>query len=82
MLKRGVLSATLQYVGIRGEVTGESTVSYQLLNGLSVGQNVLWGVDYQCSITEYLQISLQYEGRKAQGKRSIHTGGLSIKAHF
>ena len=82
MLKRGVLSAMLQYVGIRGEVPGESAVSYQLLNGLSVGQNVLWGVDYQCSITEYLQISLQYEGRKAQGKRSIHTGGLSIKAHF
>jgi len=82
MLKRGVLSATLQYVGIRGQVSGESAVAYQLLNGLAVGQNVLWGVDYQCSITDYLQVSLQYEGRKAQGKRSVHTGGLSIKAHF
>lgn len=82
MLKRGVLSAMLQYVGIRGEVSGESSVAYQLLNGLSVGQNVLWGVDYQCSITDYLQVSLQYEGRKSQGKRSIHTGGLSLKAHF
>lgn len=82
MLKRGVLSATLQYVDIRGVVSGESSVSYQLLNGLSVGQNVLWGVDYQCSITDFLQISLQYEGRKAQNKRAIHTGGLSLKAHF
>lgn len=82
MLKRGVLSATLQYVDIRGVVSGESSVSYQLLNGLSVGQNVLWGGDYQCSITDFLQISLQYEGRKAQNKRAIHTGGLSLKAHF
>ena len=82
MLKRGALSAMIQYVGIRGVVSGESAVSYQLLNGLSVGQNVLWGVDYQCSITDFLQISLQYEGRKAQDKRSVHTGGLSLKAHF
>ena len=82
MPRRGVLSATLQYVGIKGEAPAESAVSYQLLDGLSVGRNVLWGLDYQCSVTDYLQVSLQYEGRKAQGSRSVHNGGLSVKAHF
>lgn len=82
MIRRGVVSAKLQYVGIRGVVPGNTTVSYILLNGLSLGENVLWGADFQISVTDFLQVSLQYEGRKSEGKRSIHTGGLSIKAHF
>lgn len=82
MLKRGVLSATLQYVGIRGFAPAESALSYMMLNGLTFGENVLWGADFQLSITEYLQMALQYEGRKSAGNKAVHTGNLTLKAHF
>ncbi len=82
MVKRGMLSATLQYVGIKGDVPGNSPVSYVILNGLSLGHNVIWNADIQFSLTEFLQVSLQYEGRKSEGNRAVHTGGVSLKAHF
>lgn len=82
MLKRGVLSAKLQCVRIQGEMPENNAVSYLMLNGLSLGVNVLWGADCQISITDYLQLSLQYEGRKSEDHKSVHTGSLSLKAHF
>ena len=82
MVRRGVISAKLQYVGIKGIVPENTAVSYILLNGLSLGENVLWGVDFQVSVTEFLQVTLQYEGRKSEGRRAVHTGSLSLKAHF
>lgn len=80
--KRGVLSAKIQYVQIDGNVKVPSTVSYVMLNGLSVGQNVLWGITYQLSINDYMQLAVQYDGRKSQNHKSVHTGGLTIKAQF
>lgn len=82
LVRRGMLSGTLQYVGIRGVVPSNSPVSYVLLNGLSLGRNAIWGLDFQFSITDYLQVSLQYEGRKSERNKAIHTGGVSLKAHF
>ena len=82
MLKRGVLSANLQYVQVRGEVPENNAVAYTMLNGLSVGGNVLWGADCQISVTDFLQVSLQYVGRKSEHHKPVHTGSLSLKAHF
>lgn len=82
MLKRGIVSASVQYVGLRGEAQEQNAVSYLMLNGLSLGENVLWSLNAQISITDFLQVALQYEGRKSVSNRAIHTGGLSLKAHF
>ncbi len=80
--ERGTVSSSLQYVYAGGQIPENNTVSYLMTNGLSLGQNVLWKCDCRISVTEYLQLSLQYEGRKTQGNKSVHTGAMTVKAMF
>ncbi len=82
MAKRGVLSVGISYVHIAGDVDENSAVGYQMLNGLSVGDNAIWKLSYQLAVTEYLQLSLQYDGRATDGNAVVHTGNLVIKAQF
>ncbi len=82
MAKRGVVSATLSYVHIIGQVEENTAVAYQMLNGLDIGNNALWHIDYQLAVTEFLQLSLQYDGRASEGHKVVHTGNVVIKAQF
>ncbi len=80
--ERGTVTSSLQYVYAGGRIEESNTVSYLMMNGLSLGQNVLWKCDCRISVTEYMQLSLQYEGRKTQGNKSVHTGAMTVKAMF
>ncbi len=80
--KRGVLNTKIQYVLMDGDIYSRGAASYAMLEGLSVGQNVLWSCSYQLAINEYMQLAVQYDGRKSQNHKSVHTGGLTIKAQF
>lgn len=82
MAKKGVLTGSASYIGIDGDAGRNSAVSYQLLQGLNVGNNAVWSLSYQMAVSGYLQIMLQYDGRVSQGHRSVHTGSLTVKAQF
>jgi hypothetical protein len=60
-----------------------STIAFEMLNGLSKGQNYLWGINYRVNLNSYLQISINYNGRQVAGnKQTIHTGGIQAGAYF
>lgn len=80
--RRGTIATQIKYVKISGQVQESNAVAYQLLNGLSIGHNAIWSLAYQVSLTDYLQLSLQYDGRKSEGHKAVHTGNLSVKAQF
>lgn len=82
MAKKGTCEASARYVAIRGNLDNNTAVSYQMLNGLAVGHNALWSVSYQLDVTDYLQLSLQYEGRASEGHKVVHTGSLILRAQF
>jgi len=65
-----------------GEAGESSTVSYFMLDGMSMGQNLLWNVTGQLSVTQFLQLTLQYQGRAMQGHAVIHTGNVTVSALF
>ncbi len=78
----GVLTSSVQYVFIRGDVEPNTSLHYVMLEGLSVGQNALWELRYQLSLNSYLQLALYYEGRFSQGHRVVHTGNVTVRAQF
>jgi hypothetical protein len=80
--KYGAAVATVRYVLICGEAGTGNGVSYALLRGLAVGHNALWGVTYQVPVSDFLQVSLQYDGRASEGHRVVHTGSVTVKAQF
>ena len=80
--KYGAAVVTVRYVLIRGEAGAGNAVTYALLKGLAVGHNALWGVTYQVPVSDFLQLSLQYDGRVSEGHRTVHTGSVTVKAQF
>jgi hypothetical protein len=53
-----------------------------MLEGLRSGANYTWNFSYQRSVSRNLQLSLQYNGRKSENNRTIHSGGMELRAFF
>ena len=84
-LSKRTFTTTLKYIHIHSVLNGtaESTpVAYQLLDALMPGNNVTWNVTWQERLTNGLQLSFTYDGRKSEGGKAIHTGRMQLSALF
>lgn len=59
-----------------------SPVAYQMLEGLQPGTNYTWVLGLQKRLTSFLDLNLNYLGRKSQGADTIHTGTMQLRATF
>lgn len=59
-----------------------SPVGFQLLQGLNVGKNYTWNFSLQKNLTEYLDVSVLYQGRKTETSPAVHTGTIQLRAFF
>ena len=57
-------------------------VAYEMLEGLQPGSNSTWRLLIQKNITNYLDINLNYQGRKSENSNAIHTGNVQLRAYF
>jgi hypothetical protein len=57
-------------------------VGFQMLEGLQTGQNLTWRLLLQKNITQFLDINLNYQGRKSEKTQAIHTGNIQLRAYF
>jgi hypothetical protein len=44
--------------------------------------NYTWTLNYQRNLGKNLQLSIRYNGRKSEGNRMIHAGGVEMRAMF
>ena len=84
---KGNITAKVQYKYIDFKPDNDynymqSAVSYEMLEGLQNGNNILWNLGFQTNITEFLQLDLRYEGRSSEGVKAVHTGLMQLKAFF
>ncbi|MFV8376374.1 hypothetical protein [Flavobacterium sp. LB1P71] len=59
-----------------------SSVGFQMLEGLQTGQNLTWRLLLQKNLTQFLDINLNYQGRKSESSQPIHTGNVQLRAYF
>lgn len=64
------------------EGNANSPVAYQILEGLQPGKNYTWSLLAQKKLTKYLDLNLNYFGRKTESSKTIHTGTVQLKAYF
>ncbi len=81
-VKIGVISFkyNLYQVQFKGNVS--SPLAYDMLQGLSTGNNQLWGINFQQRIGQNLQINMSYDGRKSGLAPIIHTGKMEARYLF
>ena len=59
-----------------------SPVGYQMLEGLQEGTNYTWTFLWNKKLNSYLNLSLNYRGRKSLNSKTIHIGTINLKALF
>lgn len=82
VLDKGSLNLKINYVAIKFNGIENSSIGFEMLDGLRTGKNMIWGLNYQRTLSNNLQLSLSYDGRKSPANKAIHTGGAQIRAYF
>jgi hypothetical protein len=59
-----------------------SPVAFQMLEGLQPGKNMTWKLLIQKNLTQYLDININYQGRKSETSQTIHNGNIQLRAYF
>lgn len=59
-----------------------SPAAFQILEGLQPGQNMTWRLLIQKNLTQYLDVNVNYQGRKSETSDTIHTGSIQLRAYF
>lgn len=80
VLQSSVINGKLTYSKIDFTGATNSTIAYILLDALQPGRNMLWNLDFTRRLANSLEISFQYEGRKAGETRTVHIGRASLRA--
>lgn len=81
-VKKGLLTTRFNLVKISYNAESNTSIAFEMLEGLKEGTNLTWGVNIQRNLGSSLQLSINYEGRKPAGLKTIHTGGAQVRAYF
>ncbi|SNC74794.1 hypothetical protein SAMN06265337_2550 [Hymenobacter gelipurpurascens] len=76
------LSATTRYVRVGFEGEQSSLVGLEILNALRPGSNFTWNLNLEQRLSNGLNVTLAYDGRKANGLGAVHTGRMQVAVLF
>lgn len=76
------LSTSVNLILNTFEGNQNSPVGFQMLEGLQDGKNFTWSMLFQKRLTSYLNLNLNYNGRKSEDSKTIHTGTVQLRANF
>lgn len=80
--EKSSLQAGVKWIQIGYDGDENSALGFEMLEALKPGTNYTWNAAFQRSIGENLQLSIQYNGRKSENNRTIHAGGMELRALF
>jgi len=70
----------LAYISLQGDAAGP--VLYDALNGLQEGKNATLALGWRKTLSNNLQLSVNYNGRKSETKPMVHAGNMSVRLLF
>jgi hypothetical protein len=84
ILQSGSVTSRFNYTNISFSPLANvnSTVGYNMLEGLLPGKNFLWNLELTKRLSNNLEVNIQYEGRKPGEARTVHIGRASVRAIF
>jgi hypothetical protein len=82
VLNKGSLNVKGNFIQINYNGLQNSSLSFEMLDALKPGQNITWGASYQRTLSNNLQLSITYDGRKSEATKAVHIGGAQVRAYF
>jgi len=82
VLKKGNLALKINYINLNYVGETNTSVSYEMLQGLKPGDNATWSLMYQRNLSNTLQMNLNYNGRVSEDSNVIHIAGVQLRAYF
>ena len=79
---KNLLKAEINLFNNNFEGNSNSPVAYQMLEGLQPDKNYTWSLLFHQKINSFLNLNLNYLGRKSETSTTIHTGSIQLKALF
>ncbi|WP_456379281.1 hypothetical protein [Lutibacter sp.] len=79
---KNLLKAELNLFNNNFKGANNSPVAYQMLEGLQPGKNYTWSLLFQKKINAFLNLNINYLGRKSETSKTVHTGSIQLKAFF
>ena len=80
--KKGSLLGQFNFIKIAYNSANNTSLAYEMLEGLKVGNNFTVGLSYQRKVAKSLQLNFNYSGRKSENNPMIHSGGMELRAFF
>ena len=80
--QKAAITGEFNYFSNKFSGNANTPVAYQMMEGLQPGTNFTWSLVAQKKLTKYLDLNLNYFGRKSETSRTIHTGTIQLKAYF
>lgn len=83
-VEKGSITGKANFINITyNDAENENTpVAYEMLNALKPGYNYTWGLSYQRNLSNNIQISINYDGRKSPNSKVVNIGGAQVRAFF
>ncbi len=82
ILQSSSFNAKFTFSNIIFKYPANTTVSYIMLDGLLPGKNYLWSLGFTKRLLNNLELSVNYDGRKAGSSRTVNIGRASLNALF
>ncbi|MEC8323395.1 MAG: hypothetical protein VXZ57_01860, partial [Bacteroidota bacterium] len=80
--QKAAITAEFNYFSNNFKGNANSPVAYQMMQGLQDGTNFTWSIIAQKKLTKFLDLNLNYFGRKTETSKTIQTGTVQLKAYF
>ncbi len=82
ILQSSSFNAKFTFSNILFNYPDNTTVSYIMLDGLLPGKNYLWSLGFTKRLLNNLELTVNYDGRKAGTSRTVNIGRASLNALF
>jgi len=80
--QKGSFQLNVNYILIDFIGFNDPAITQEMLEGLLPGKNGTWNLLYQRNLGKFMQLSVNYSGRKSEGSNVVHLGGAQVRAFF
>ena len=81
-VEKGSITGKADFINISYNDLQNTAIAYEMLNALKIGYNYTWGLSYQRNLSNNIQISINYDGRKSPNSKIINIAGAQVRAFF